>query len=335
MKVAVVGAGSVGQAFGYHLQKGGAELTFLVRPKYVAELEQGRTVFPLNRRRTQRHDPLRFDGYAVVGSVQSLPSDTDQIWLCMPLTGYDDEQIQALAERAPKALIITMMSNLHLAGRLRRLLPEHRLVLGMITLAGFPTPLDGSPIKDVGQAWWFPPGAPTFFEGQNAASAARALRQGGAPAKAGKGVVKRTSLGSSVLIPCIAALELDKWSFAHLRKSETRHLLGATIREVQAILKGPVGGAGPLAIARHPWALCLALTFAHRLPPFDLQAFFACHFQKVGAQTEVMLEDWIRQGRAAHKATQSIEGLLAALREKRLESPKLAQFPEIKAEQES
>jgi hypothetical protein len=238
----------------------------------------------------------------------------------MPLTGYDDEQIGALAKQAPDALIISMMSNLKLADRLRRLLPNDRLVLGMITLAGFKTPLQGASIEQAGQAWWFPPGAPTYFEGKNAVQAAKALRRGGAPAKAGKGVVKRTSLGSSVLIPTIAALELCGWSFAELRNSDTRHLLGAAIREIQVTLKTELGGAGPLVLARHPWALGLGLRLAHRLPPFNLEEFFASHFSKVGAQTEVMLSNWCDQGRTNGNDITHVDQLLSALKEKRSEA---------------
>lgn len=36
MKVLVVGAGSVGQVLGAHLQAGGAQVEFLVKPAYAA-----------------------------------------------------------------------------------------------------------------------------------------------------------------------------------------------------------------------------------------------------------------------------------------------------------
>ena len=38
-RVLIVGAGSVGQVYGRHLQLGGAEVRFLVRPQYVEGLQ--------------------------------------------------------------------------------------------------------------------------------------------------------------------------------------------------------------------------------------------------------------------------------------------------------
>ena len=48
MKVLVVGAGAVGQVYGWHLKRGGVDLTFYVKEKYRAEVEAGLTVYPLN-----------------------------------------------------------------------------------------------------------------------------------------------------------------------------------------------------------------------------------------------------------------------------------------------
>ena len=42
LRVLLVGAGAVGQVYGYHLQKGGAQVAFFVRPKHRAEAEGGR-----------------------------------------------------------------------------------------------------------------------------------------------------------------------------------------------------------------------------------------------------------------------------------------------------
>lgn len=46
MKILVVGAGAVGQVYGYYFQRGGCEVTFFVRDKYRSEMEQGLTLFP-------------------------------------------------------------------------------------------------------------------------------------------------------------------------------------------------------------------------------------------------------------------------------------------------
>jgi 2-dehydropantoate 2-reductase len=315
MKIALLGAGSVGQAYGYHLAQGGAEITFLVRPKYREALAEGVDVYPLNRPRRGRWQALRFSGFAVVDKVADLSADTDQIWLCVPLTGLDDDQVTALAQRAPKATIITMMSNLSVRQRLLALIEPERLVFGLITLTGFQAPLPGAAPVSRGEAWWFPPGGPTLFSGARAGRAVAALRAGSAPAKSAKDVVRRTSMASAVLIPMIAGLELSGWSLRALRRSTELGRVGAAIAAIHAALGAEFGGGpGLIGLARHPALLRLVLWGAVKVPPFDLEVFFEKHFTKVGAQTEVMLADWIDRGRQAQKDITAIEELLQRLR---------------------
>src|ERR1700678_139755 len=47
MRVLIVGAGAVGQVYGHHLVRGGADVEFLVKPKYLAEVAHGFTLYHL------------------------------------------------------------------------------------------------------------------------------------------------------------------------------------------------------------------------------------------------------------------------------------------------
>ena len=49
MRVLIVGAGAVGQVYGHHLQRGGAEVTFLVKPRYETDARAGFTLWRLRR----------------------------------------------------------------------------------------------------------------------------------------------------------------------------------------------------------------------------------------------------------------------------------------------
>ena len=62
MKVLVVGAGAVGQVYGHALARGGARVTFLVKPKHVEEARRGFVLYELNRGRA----PIRWSDFAVV-----------------------------------------------------------------------------------------------------------------------------------------------------------------------------------------------------------------------------------------------------------------------------
>ena len=59
MRALIVGAGAVGQVFGHHLAKAGAEVSFLVKPKYVAECERGFMLYKLPRTEGERFAATR------------------------------------------------------------------------------------------------------------------------------------------------------------------------------------------------------------------------------------------------------------------------------------
>lgn len=67
MNVLLIGAGAVGQAYGYHFQRGGAAVTFFVRARYADEARRGFGLYPLNRR-NPREAPVHFEGFEVAPS---------------------------------------------------------------------------------------------------------------------------------------------------------------------------------------------------------------------------------------------------------------------------
>ncbi len=63
-RVLIVGAGDVGQVYGRHLQLGGAEVTFLVKPHQVEGLEAPLPLYPLNQC-TLQDAPTQFSDYTL------------------------------------------------------------------------------------------------------------------------------------------------------------------------------------------------------------------------------------------------------------------------------
>ena len=108
MNVLIVGAGAVGQVYGYHLAKGGADVSFYIREQYAAELDRGFELYQLslfgkvlfcarveaNRSRTPlegRWD-WKGDGKSVVANSR------DGTWVL-----DNDEEIMELARAAARA----------------------------------------------------------------------------------------------------------------------------------------------------------------------------------------------------------------------------------------
>ena len=52
-RVLIVGAGAVGQVYGWYLSRGGAEVSFYVKEKYLEDARAGFALYPLNTRRTR------------------------------------------------------------------------------------------------------------------------------------------------------------------------------------------------------------------------------------------------------------------------------------------
>ena len=81
MKVLIVGAGAVGQVYGYALHKSGADVHFYVKPKHADEGRAGFILYPLNGK---SREPQHFAGFGVVTSPEEVRAQTwDQLWLAV------------------------------------------------------------------------------------------------------------------------------------------------------------------------------------------------------------------------------------------------------------
>ena len=74
----MIGAGAIGQAFGHHFQRGGADVTFLVRPKYAAEARAGLRMYAIRSKRTR--EPRVFRPDDVLTKLAALtPDELDRL----------------------------------------------------------------------------------------------------------------------------------------------------------------------------------------------------------------------------------------------------------------
>ena len=88
LRVLMVGAGAVGATYGYHFARGGARVSYFVRPKYAGEVRSGLTLFrhgPFGRLSTPRVE--RFQPHAVLSTEAEVAERRfDQVWLTMSST---------------------------------------------------------------------------------------------------------------------------------------------------------------------------------------------------------------------------------------------------------
>ena len=111
MKVLIVGAGAVGQAYGYHLQRGGAEVAFFVRERYRAELSGGVVVYPLNRK--DPWTPVGFADFGLHSEWTTVAAETwDQVWLAVPSTGIRTGWLPDMMAAIGDAVVVALQPGL-------------------------------------------------------------------------------------------------------------------------------------------------------------------------------------------------------------------------------
>lgn len=297
MRVLIVGAGSIGQLYGYYFQRGGAAVDVFVRPKYKAEAKEG---FALYERKKGLQDPASFVPDGVLSAIDEVEERLySAVVLAIASDGLRGDWFAALAAGIGDATLVSLSPALEDQEFLEGFLPAEQIVNGLITAVSYPAPMAGEEAQEAGTAYWFPPLTPAFFEGERERliPLIEVLNRGGMTSRALKGLQSKAAFATAVLMPAVAVLETVGWSFKALRKDrERRRLLVAAAKETLAITEVLTGERRPLPMRfLSPSTLAMGLFFAPAVPPFDLERYVQLHFTKVGAQTRLYLADFIEE----------------------------------------
>lgn len=309
MNILVVGAGAVGQVYGYHLQRGGARVSFLVRPGSSVPREGGFTLYPLRSR--YERTPVTFHPERVIDSFAEVARGRwDQVWLCVPSTAVDEGWLRQIAAAVGPALIVALPPGLDAEAKIRAAFPGCDVVSGLIGMISYQAPLPGESVPRPGIAYLLPPFGPTTFSGRGAGSVADLLLRGDCPVAVSKEASLDSAFGSCLLMPSVAALELAGWSIAALRRSDLLALGAEASRQAMDVIAAKLDTSPPLTqtflqapLLRLVWGL------VPRLVPLDLEAYMQHHFTKVGGQTRLLLASYLRDGEALGLDTSALRRL--------------------------
>ena len=309
-RILMIGAGAVGQAYGFHLRRAGHHVTFLVRSRYVDALNSGLDVHCLRGAAKGSH---RFTDFSCQ-TLESLPQEHwDQVWLCMSSTALRGEWFELLVSRIEFTTFVMLQPGLFDREYILKYVAADRLVRGMIGLVSFMAPLPGS-TRSPGMTWWFPPLGPTLFSGPNSSVSVvvQDLNDGGCPAKRVDDVSTFGAFGSALLMPLVAALEVADWSLTTLRQGAALKLAAASARQATQ-LACPGRRRWLVGLITNPLVLKMIIAIAPRVTPFDLQGMLKSHFTKVGAQTRAMLETYLTLASERQEPSDGIEALSRSL----------------------
>lgn len=305
MKVLVVGAGAVGQVYGRALVRGGAKVTYLVKPKHLEEARKGFVLYPFNEGR----EPVRFTDYELV--TEPGPG-YDVIILTIPtpamrVPGF----LEDLAARSGDAAILTTQPGLEDAALVAQHVGEERTVVGMIGLMAYFAPLPGETLPEPGVAYWLPPGAGCHVSGARARPIAKVLHDGGLRSKVLRDVVLSRAFGGAVLDSFVSGLEAAGWNAATLKGDrELRRLTARAARESAAITARARNVKVPFGLSLlGPTAVRLVVGLLGKLAPFDIATFFKVHYTKVGEQRRTLAAETEARAHELGVAIPSLEAL--------------------------
>jgi 2-dehydropantoate 2-reductase len=314
MKVLVVGAGAVGAVYGWHLHRAGHEVHFFVKAKYAEAVSAGLTLHRLGRRATQRQE---WKGPRVVTDTAVVARERwDQVWLTLSSDALRGELASQLLAAVGAATVVCLQPDLEDAGYVRgRVGAPEQVVHGLINLVSYPSPLLGMDGPD-GVAYYLPAFSPTPFSGSpgRVRGVVEALKAGGMSASAVANVAPVAAAATAVMQPLIAALEINQWRLATLPASQALRLGLAAMREALAVARRTTGArTGRFLPLTRPWIWRLLLPLFTRLLPLPLERYLHYHFSKVGVQTRLMLETYIRLGHQQGQDTRALQRLRKTL----------------------
>jgi 2-dehydropantoate 2-reductase len=314
MNILIVGAGAVGQVYGWHLHEAGHEVVFFVKEKYRAEVASGLALHRLGYGSTRRQDWPQVTAISDVADVAARR--WDQVWLTLASDALRGELAAQVLAAVGDATVVCLQPDLEDGAYVRtKLRSPAQLVQGLITFISYQSPLPGQP-GPAGIAYYLPPLAPGLFAGEPARVQAvvRALQAGGLAARVVPDFAQAAAAAPALLQPLIAALELNGWKLGTLPGNEALTLGLAAAREALAVAEREAG-AGTLALRQllRPALWRLIVPLSRKLLPLDLETYLHYHFSKVGVQTRLMLDTYIRVGQRHGLAVAALQRLRAAL----------------------
>lgn len=316
MKILIVGAGAVGQVYGHYLYRGGASVSFLVRPKYEPQLASGLCLHPLRRTSIGREE--HFTKYEVFTSVTAaIAHEWDQVWFCISSDGLMEHSNQELLQNIGPASVVMLQPDLLDRKWILQWLKEEQLVQGLISFLSYQTPLPGEDSPPVGDvAYLLFPNMYSLFSGakERVSTVVELLNRGRLPAKVRQDLPWISAERSAIAIPLVAGLEIEGWSVAQFRRSASNDLACRASRQALAVAAGFHQHSKPIKRQLiRPWISATFLSAAKMYSGFDLEAYLGFHFSKVGKQTRLMLQNYIDLGEDADLSVNSLRYLKAKL----------------------
>lgn len=325
-RILMLGAGAVGMTYGYHLEKGGASVTYFVKPKYRESVREETRLYPLNQGSIGKCVPVAYRPTSVISSLDELDvAAYDQVWLSISSTALRSEMVESFlaklksaAESAP--WLVSLLPGLDDRRWVLERYREDKLINGMISLIAYWAPLEGEVGVEPGWAFYFPPFGPSPFSGPKAGVKAvlTALKRGKQPAVAHPDVTGMSAFPTAVMMPLLAALELEGWKFDALTRGRWLRSALDAMGDTLGVVEAVKGTTRPLwSRVFNAFFVKVGLRVAPWLLPLPIETYLRVHFTKVGDQTLFFLKSWQEAAKVSGLDTSKLAHLAESLSHER------------------
>lgn len=326
-RVLIIGAGAVGQVYGYYMQRGGAEVSFFVKEKYKQECESGFSLYKCRRSGLGRKEFYKAE--AIYSDFELLKQQSfDHVWLTMPSTGLRGGWLEQLKEAVGDTTLVMLQPDLDDRDYILQYFPADQVVYGLVNFLSYQSPLpdlpDHHPDADKkGVAYLVLPMMAAEFSGnpERLPPVMETLSSGRFTVKAQQNVPRIYADRSAWMIPLVALLEIENWSFKRVIGSGSLELAVEGARQALAIVAAKFHR--PLNWTEKGFNLIIVkvmLPLIRFFSPMDAESYVKFQFKKTSTQTRFMLQHFIDQGEKLGMPTGALQSLMGKLPEEQQEA---------------
>lgn len=316
MRILIVGAGATGTVLGSALSRGGAEVSFHVRPHHRARIAEGLT---LHRQELFTRSTQRLEGAGITTNTTEVAATPwEQVWFTTPSDALREAWLDEFLPATGSATLVALQPDPEDIQYLRdhggR---DHRIIQGLIQFSAWQSPLPHEPRDLDGVTCLLPPGSAMLFDAEypDSETIVAMLRRGGLRASVRKNLPAHAARLAATLQPLIAGLELAGWSLERFSRHE---LLDLAVQASHEAVRAECARFS----TTEPWSSRLllnrvtafaALRALPWIPGWNAEAFLAYHFSKVDRQTRMMLATYQRHARLHALPHEALDTLIGAL----------------------
>jgi len=312
MNILIVGEGAVGLVYGHCFQQAGHSVTFFIKEKHRATLNQGVTL--VRKRRLWRDNVSQFSDFSLISDWQAVGKQQwDQVLLAIPSDALRQLPFDSIYRAICDATLVMLQPSEEDSRLLLRFWPASQVVRGMINLISYYHPLPGeTPVASatpLSIAWFLPPTAMPLSGDKARLDDVLSLFNGsGIYSKSVANALASSRFPNAVLMTFLCALDASDWRFAQLRSDRT--LLALLVAAQKDLLEALAANEAPQeqkAMKRAAgllgyWPYRMILGLAPLALPFSLEAYLREHFTKVRSQTDLYVQDFRRHCDSVHLA---------------------------------